>query len=60
MLKVQERQDKMGYVLIDSNGKRIKNKEDELTPYFEYPSQASKYIDNILEGSPATRIRKVK
>ena len=49
----------MGYVLINSAGKRVK-KKGEITPYFEYPIQASKYIDKYLGGSPSTIIHKIK
>jgi len=48
----------MGYVIINSSGKRIR-RNGILTPVFEYPIQAQKYINKKLGGSPSSKIIKI-
>lgn len=43
------------FVIIKPDGKRV-----PLSPAFEYPKQAEKYIDNKLGGSPYLKIHRVK
>jgi len=49
----------MSYILLDGLGKRVKV-NGELSPVFEYPQQARKYIAKILGNSPIVKIWKVK
>jgi len=47
------------YALVDSSGKRVR-KGNELTPVFQYPAQALKYIEKHLGGSNAITLRKLR
>lgn len=50
----------MGYVIINPfTGKVIKLSSGILTPYFEYPHQAMKYISKYLGGSDIVRVIRV-
>jgi hypothetical protein len=42
-----------------SNGKRSLDKEDNLTPAFEYAQQALCYLDKKMGNSPYHRIRRI-
>lgn len=46
-------------IVYSRNNKRVRDKNGELTPVFEYPIQALKYIDYHLGGSPYVTIKKV-
>lgn len=47
------------YGLINkTTGKRIRYKDNVLTPMFDYPTQANKFIDKRLGGSENIRIKK--
>lgn len=50
----------MGYVIINNNGKRVIGFDNKLTPYFDYPEQAQKWIDKHLRGSKNLTYIKVK
>ena len=48
-----------GYVLVDAKGKRIRELDGVLTPYFSYPQQAIRFIITRLDNSPGVHIHKV-
>ena len=48
-----------GYVLITSNGERLREHDGTLTPYFEYAAQADFYIKKYFKHSEAVIIMKV-
>jgi len=45
-------------IINERTGARVRVK-DRLTPFFDYPIQAEKYIDKMLGGSPYATIREV-
>jgi len=49
-----------GFVIVDSKGKRIRNLEGELTPFFQFPEGAIRYIVKRLGNSPGARIKTIK
>ncbi len=49
----------MVFVILNMSGKRIRLGDGKLTPAFDIPEQAIKYIDRILGGSPSARIIRV-
>lgn len=49
-----------GYVLVDSGGRRIKNLDGELTPFFTVPEQAMRYWVKHLNKSPYVFIHAIK
>lgn len=49
----------MGYVIVDLHGKRIRDLESKLTPYFDHPAQALQYIRKHCGNSPGAFIHEV-
>lgn len=48
-----------GYVIVNSVGKRAKHPNGDITPYFDYLSQALNYIENRCGNSPYLRPKQV-
>jgi hypothetical protein len=53
-------QEVKGYVLTDSNGKRIRKLNGELTPFFTNLEQCFKYWRKELQTSPSVNFHKIK
>jgi hypothetical protein len=52
-----------GFVILNSKGKRVRDKEGELTPFFEWNNQAKKFVmknKDVRETLGGTRIHKVR
>ena len=49
-----------GYVIVDSGGKRIRQLNWELTPFFQFPQQCFNYIKKNLGNSMTVRIKTIK
>ena len=53
------RRNKLVYVIINNRKKRVIGLDNKLTPAFEYPSQAQRWIDKFLRGSKNLTYKKV-
>lgn len=54
----------MGYVIVNPEGRRVNYTDDSgkvvLTPYFDYPIQALRFMEKYLGNSPYFRMRATK